>query len=60
MADLARAAREATQALRRFAEAAKPKTEAEYWQWLRHIDPVRYLWESRRARTTANIPKRKD
>ena len=50
MPDLAGAARKAAEAVRGFTEAARPKTEAEYWEWLRYNDPIRYVAERRAAR----------
>ena len=42
-------ARAATEAMRKLAEAMRPRTEAEYWQWLAVSDPVRYVFERRRS-----------
>lgn len=50
MPDLAVTIREAAEAMRKLTEALKPRTEAEYWQWLRHNDPLRYIVETRARR----------
>jgi hypothetical protein len=39
----------ATEALVKFRAAALPKTEKEYWAWLRYNDPLRFIVEKRAA-----------
>ena len=53
--------RRACKALDELRAALRPRTEAEYWQWLRHNDPLRYIIEQRavdKARSTADCRKR--
>lgn len=39
---------EASRAVAALVEALKPRTETEYWAWLAHNDPLRYI-ATRRA-----------
>lgn len=48
--------RRATRALVALREAMLPRTEAEYWQWLRHNDPLRYIIERRAMSKPRDIP----
>lgn len=43
--NLARQIERATEAVRELTEALKPRTEAEFWDWLRYNNPLMYVFQ---------------